>query len=125
MHSAQPETYGDPFSWSSLKALTSRAGKPKPEAKPKPQPRPAPANNNRPPAKPVIEVHQFQLRGTSRIPRREFLYGRHHIRRYMAALFAAGGLGKSSLLVTDALAMVTGKPLLGDKSERPLRVRQV
>ena len=83
-----------------------------------------PANNNTP-AKPtasLIAVHQFQLRGTASIPRREFLYGRHHVRKFMAALFAAGGLGKTSLTASETLAMVTGKPLLGHKPERPLRV---
>ncbi|MDR6635119.1 hypothetical protein J2X72_003931 [Phyllobacterium sp. 1468] len=78
------------------------------------------AHDNEPKAK--IKVTQFKLRGTSRIPLRKFVYGNHLIRKYMSAMFAAGGLGKTSLISTEVLAMVTGRPLLGVKAERPLNV---
>jgi hypothetical protein len=85
--------------------------------------RPAPkaANANTPLTIAPIKVTQFRLQGTARIPRREFIYGRHLIRKYMSALFAPGGLGKTSLSVTDAMAMVSGKPLVGHKPVSRLR----
>jgi hypothetical protein len=54
---------------------------------------------------------------------REWLYGTAYARRYLGATVAAGGVGKTSLLIAEALAMVTGRPLLGDdKPFAPLRV---
>jgi hypothetical protein len=32
------------------------------------------------------------------IPRREWLYGRHYIRKYLSTTIAPGGVGKSALL---------------------------
>lgn len=56
------------------------------------------------------------------IPRREWLYGEHYVRRYLSATLATGGVGKSSLSVVEALAMVSGKPLLGTAPKKRLRV---
>ena len=56
------------------------------------------------------------------IPRREFVYGRHLIRQFVATTVAPGGVGKSSLGVVEALAMTSGKALLGVSVERRLRV---
>ena len=58
------------------------------------------------------------------IPPRQFLYDRHYIRRAIGATIAAGGRGKTTLSVFEAVTMasgrdlVTGKPLPGG----PLRV---
>lgn len=56
------------------------------------------------------------------IPRRQWLYGRHLMRRYVSMTVAPGGLGKSSLLMAEAVAMVSGRPLLGDRPSDKLRV---
>lgn len=57
------------------------------------------------------------------IPRREWLYGSAYIRRYVSATVAPGGSGKSSLIVAEALAMASGRPLLGEAVKGgPLRV---
>ena len=56
------------------------------------------------------------------IPAREWLYGRHLIRKFVSVTVAPGGVGKSSLLIAEALALVTGKPLLGQFVAGPLRV---
>ena len=58
----------------------------------------------------------------AKIPPREWLYGEHYVRRYLSATLATGGVGKSSLSVVEALAMVSGKPLLGAAPEERLRV---
>lgn len=47
------------------------------------------------------------------LPRRQFLYGQHLIRGHVAVTVAPGGVGKSSLTMVDALAMVLGRDLIG------------
>lgn len=47
------------------------------------------------------------------LPKREFLYGNHYIKDYLSVTVAPGGVGKSTLVMTEVLAMVTGRPLLG------------
>ncbi|MCJ2098444.1 AAA family ATPase [Methylobacterium sp. E-046] len=69
-----------------------------------------------------IRATPFVLRDPRSIPRRQWLYGRHYIRRYPTATVAPGGLGKTSLILVEALAMATGKPLLGVRVPEPLRV---
>jgi hypothetical protein len=56
------------------------------------------------------------------IPVREWLYGRHLIRKFVSVTIAPGGVGKSSLLIAEALSMATGKPLLGQRVGAPLRI---
>lgn len=66
----------------------------------------------------------FTLGDPSQIPPREWLYGHHFARRYLTATVGAGGGGKSSLAIVEALAMVTGRPLLDPDGplSKPLRV---
>ena len=59
----------------------------------------------------------------AKIPPREWLYGEHYVRRYLSATLATGGVGKSSLSVVEALAMVSGKPLLGTAPKERLRTK--
>jgi hypothetical protein len=47
------------------------------------------------------------------IPRRQWLYGHHHVRKFISETVAPGGFGKSTLALTEALAIVSGRPLLG------------
>jgi hypothetical protein len=44
---------------------------------------------------------------------RRWLYGKHYIRKFISATLAAGGLGKSSLDLVEAIAIATGINLLG------------
>lgn len=64
----------------------------------------------------------FAISNFASIPRREFLYGKHYIREFVSATISPGGVGKSSLGLVEAVAMATGRPLLGVFVERPLRV---
>lgn len=64
----------------------------------------------------------FTWTDLANIPRREWLYGRHYIRRFVSATFSPGGVGKSSLALVEALAMASGKPLLGQRPAGQLRV---
>lgn len=70
---------------------------------------------------PQIKATPFVLLDPASISTRKWLYGRHYIRRFVSATVAPGGVGKSSLGIVEALAMVTGRPLLGVNSGQPLR----
>lgn len=69
-----------------------------------------------------ISATPFVLRDPTTIPPREWVYGGHYIRRFITTTVAAGGTGKSALLLTEAVAMATGKPLLRHPVREPVRV---
>ena len=58
----------------------------------------------------------------AKIPTRKWLYDRHYVRQFVSATVAPGGVGKSSLALVEALAMTTGKPLLGVTPNEVCRV---
>lgn len=60
-----------------------------------------------------IHASPFQWIDPRRIPPREWIYGRHYIRKFVSSTVAPGGLGKSSLVIAEALAIATGRPILG------------
>lgn len=66
----------------------------------------------------------YKWQDPASIPKREWLYGRHLIRRYVSTTISPGGLGKSSMVMVEALAMVSRKPLLEERihTPEPLRV---
>ena len=70
----------------------------------------------------ALTATPFIYRDPSLIPRREFIYGKHYVRKYLTATFGAGGGGKSANAVSEALAMCTGRPLLGGMLQEPVRV---
>lgn len=55
----------------------------------------------------------FILRPASQIPRRRWLYGTSYIRSFVSVLASTGGAGKTTLYIAEALAIATGKPILG------------
>lgn len=74
-------------------------------------------------AKVSLRASPFVWRSEAEIPPRKWLYGRHLLRKFLSLDIAAGGIGKSSLKVGEALAMTTGRELYGkDIPEGPLRV---
>ena len=73
-----------------------------------------------PDARPLVAPYVF--RPAAEIPPREWLYGRHYIRHFVSTTIAPGGVGKSALAITEALAMATGRPLLGVQPLKRLRV---
>jgi len=75
------------------------------------------------PAEPEgIHATPYIPRDPASIPRRQWLYGRHYVRKYVSLTVAPGGLGKSSNAIAEALAMITGRALLGDKPDKRSRV---
>ena len=69
-----------------------------------------------------ITATPYVWRDPKSIPPRDFLYGNHYVRRYLSVTVSTGGVGKSSEVLTEAIAMVTGRELIGIKPKRPLRV---
>lgn len=69
-----------------------------------------------------IDLSPFTLRDARGIPSRQWLYGRHIIRRFVSALLAPGGAGKSTLAMTEAVAMASGKRCSAELPHGALRV---
>lgn len=65
------------------------------------------------PQETVITASPFVWRDPADIPARQWLYGRHLIRGYASGTIAPGGIGKSSLIIAEVIAMATGRNLLG------------
>lgn len=78
---------------------------------------PAPAKDK------LVSASPFTWRPTAEIPKRQWLYGKHLLRRFVSLDVAAGGVGKSSLKIGEALSMATGRDFY-DKGlpEGPLTV---
>jgi RecA-family ATPase len=53
------------------------------------------------------------------IPARRWIYGQHYIRSNVSVLASAGGVGKTSMQIVEALAICTGRPLLGEPVHEP------
>ena len=62
-----------------------------------------------------ITATPFVWRDPATIPFREWLYGHHLIRRFVSLTAAPGAVGKTALTIVDALALATGRDLLGTK----------
>ncbi|WP_420557657.1 helicase RepA family protein [Roseovarius sp.] len=56
------------------------------------------------------------------IPRRRWIYGSTYLRGYVSLLAAPGGVGKTSLQIVEALAIVTGQSLLGEEVKEKTNV---
>lgn len=94
---------------------------------PDPVPAPGPGNDLDPPAwirevpphgEPIkqpapIVATPFVWRSEAEIPPRKWLYGRHLLRRFVSVDVAAGGTGKSSVKIGEAMAMASGRDLYG------------
>lgn len=60
-----------------------------------------------------FEPSPFVWREPKTIPPRDWIYGRHLLRRHVSATIASGAVGKTSLKIVQALALATGRDLLG------------
>jgi len=81
---------------------------------------PGGATSTAPP--PLIEARPFVLRDPKTLPKRDWIYGTHLIRKFGSATFAPSGSGKSTLMIVEALAIATGRPLLGITPRKRARV---
>ena len=65
----------------------------------------------------------FTWRAEADIPPRKWLYGRHLLRKFLSVDVAAGGVGKSSVKIGEALAMASNRAIYGKEiGEGPLNV---
>ena len=64
----------------------------------------------------------YEPKDPETLPPRECFYDGHYYPRELVGTVAPGGRGKSLLSHAEAIAMITGKPLLGVSPSRPLRV---
>jgi AAA domain len=71
---------------------------------------------------PTIQATPFAWIDPASIPPRQFLYGKHLIRQFVSTTISHGGVGKSALEITEALAMTSNRPLLGVEPNGPLSV---
>lgn len=70
-----------------------------------------------------IKPTPYSWRDPSSIPPRDWLYGRHYIRKFVGATVAPPGVGKSQLIFAEAASMVSGRALLlGIAPVEPLNV---
>jgi hypothetical protein len=69
-----------------------------------------------------VTAKPFEWTEPKELPRREWVYGHHLIRGFVSCTIAPGGAGKTALECAEALAMVTGRPLLDDAPQGRLRV---
>jgi len=70
---------------------------------------------------PAITATAFSWIDPSTIPRREFAYGTHFIRKYVSVTVSPGGIGKTSMSLAESLSMASGKMLLGTNPPGRLR----
>lgn len=70
----------------------------------------------------VIPIVEFSMQGEDALPPRDFLYGKHYIRRETSATVAPPGTGKTALAFVEIFAMLTGRRLLRDFSKQPLSI---
>lgn len=78
--------------------------------------------NIAPPPPPTIQAAPYAWRAPEDIKRREWLYGRHYIRRFASTTIGRPGLGKTALAIAEMLDMVSARGMLDQHDRDPLRV---
>jgi AAA domain len=68
------------------------------------------------------EPTPFEWQDPSTIPLRDWIYGKHMLRGIVSMTIASGAVGKTSLKIVEALALATGRPLLGQEVPKRSRV---
>jgi hypothetical protein len=56
-----------------------------------------------------LKATPFVWRDEADIPPRQWLYGKHLLRKFVSVDVAAGGIGKSSVKIGEALAMASNR----------------
>jgi len=62
-------------------------------------------------AQPIF-ITPFKWIDPATLPRRDFVFGTHYIRKYVSVTVSPGGLGKTSNSIAEALSMTSGKRIL-------------
>lgn len=66
----------------------------------------------------ALAPRALEIGEVAAIPPRQWLYGRHYIRNFLSVTVAAGGTGKTAVTLAEAMAMATGRPLLGIETDK-------
>lgn len=77
---------------------------------------PGPSEHAAAAAAPSLNLTPWEYKDPSKLPRRQWLYSKLLCRGIMSLTIAPGGVGKSALTLTEAVALASGRPLL----EQPL-----
>ncbi len=97
---------------------------PVPQVAPTPQ-IPDGANFDAPAVPPPPEMAfptAYDFSAAAALAPRPWIYGRNYLRRFVSVLASPGGIGKTSMQIVEALAIATGRPLLGEMVEQPCNV---
>lgn len=106
-----------------LAKAEKKAGKEPTAQRPEPEADTAdPTGDDDPQPEPAFHATPFKWIDPATLPRREFAYGVHYIRKYVSVTVSPGGLGKTSNSIAESLAMVSGRGLLGVKPPKRMRV---
>jgi RecA-family ATPase len=73
-------------------------------------------------AKAPVILRPFKPIDPATFPPRQWLYGRHYLRRVVSCTTAPGGFGKSTVNMVEAIAMATCRDLLGEQPAERIRV---
>lgn len=74
-------------------------------------------NDNR-----IVVATAWKWVAPASVPPRQWLYGRHYIRKYVSVTVSPGGLGKTAKAIVEALSIATGRELLGERVHERGRV---
>jgi hypothetical protein len=77
---------------------------------------------NKKPCSSIISVTPFVYRDPATIPPRQWLYARYYVRKFVSCSIAHGGVGKTSRAIVEALALASGRNLLGVSPAQRCRV---
>ena len=69
-----------------------------------------------------VRATGFSAERMRQVKPREWLYGRHLIAGYVSTLISPGGAGKTTIVLTEAIALATGRDLLGHQAPRRCKV---
>ena len=69
-----------------------------------------------------FEPTPFEWQDPATIPKRDWIYGKHLLRGIVSMTIASGAVGKTSLKIVEALALATGRNLLGHDVPKRSRV---
>nr|CAD6606447.1 recombinase RecA [Rhizobium sp. Khangiran2] len=70
----------------------------------------------------LITATEWKWVDPRNIPPRQWIYGRHYIRKYVSLTVSPGGVGKTGKAIVEAVAMATGRNLLGEEVHERARV---
>lgn len=70
----------------------------------------------------LITATEWQWIDPRNIAPRQWVYGHHYIRKYVSLTVSPGGVGKTGKAIVEALAMATGRNLLGEEVHERARV---